>query len=54
MMKGAQNKVPPPDIEDPGSETLTAAPASSQGTQDREVEALLRTMYFTTYPTSQT
>jgi hypothetical protein len=48
----AHGSVPLSNAEDPATEPLTKAPAGSQGTQDREVEALPCTVYFTTYPHS--
>jgi hypothetical protein len=38
------------DPEIPVTETMTTAPASAHGTQDRDVEALPRTVFYTTYP----
>jgi hypothetical protein len=49
-IRKARGGVRPSVPEDPVTETPTTAPASTQGTQDRDVEALPRTVFFTTYP----
>jgi hypothetical protein len=49
-IRKARGGVQPSVPEDPVTETPTTAPASTQGTQDRDVEALPRTVFFTKYP----
>jgi hypothetical protein len=44
--RGAQTS----NAKDPGTKPLTTAPEGSQGIQDRKVETLPRTVFFTTYP----
>jgi hypothetical protein len=46
----ARTRAQQSDPENPVTETMTTAPASAHGTQDRDVEALPRTVFYTSYP----